>query len=379
MNKRMMWMLIGTGVVFGGVFGMKWFGGKMMNQYFDNMPMPPAVVSSATAKSETWAASLSGVGTVVASNGADVTTESGGIIAALHFESGARVKKGDLLVTLSAGTERADLARLQAQADLAKSEFTRLERLYKLDAISKSELDRAQADLSAARAGADAQRAKLAQKQIRAPFSGQLGIRQVNVGQYLSAGTPIVSLQAINPVFVDFTLPEQNQAAVQNGQTVSVVVDSQPGRTFSGVISAIEPMMDSKTRNFKVRARFDNADEALRPGLFARASIGLAKTASVVTIPQTSVSYNPYGNSVYVIQSVKGKAADGKVTDELVVRRRFIKTGETRGDLVVVTDGLKAGDQVATSGLLKLQNDSKVKINNTVQPSASATPTPTDS
>lgn len=379
MNKRMMWMLIGTGIVFGGVFGMKWFGGKMMNQYFDNMPMPPAVVSSATAKSETWAASLSGVGTVVASNGADVTTESGGIIAALHFESGARVKKGDLLVTLSAGTERADLARLQAQADLAKSEYARLERLFKLDAISKSELDRAQADLSAARAGADAQRAKLAQKQIRAPFSGQLGIRQVNVGQYLSAGTPIVSLQAINPVFVDFTLPEQNQAAVEKGQTVTVVVDSQPGRTFSGVISAIEPMMDSKTRNFKVRARFDNADEALRPGLFARASIGLAKTASVVTIPQTSVSYNPYGNSVYVIQSVKGKAADGKVADELVVRRRFIKTGETRGDLVVVTDGLKAGEQVATSGLLKLQNDSKVKINNTVQPSASATPTPTDS
>ena len=379
MNKRMMWMLIGTGVVFGGVFGMKWFGGKMMNQYFDNMPMPPAVVSSAVAKSENWAASLNGVGSVVASNGADVTTESGGIIAALHFESGARVKKGDLLVTLSAGTERADLARLQAQADLAQSEFARLERLYKLDAISKSELDRAQADLSAARAGADAQRAKLAQKQIRAPFSGQLGIRQVNVGQYLSAGTPIVSLQAINPVFVDFTLPEQNQAAVQNGQTVSVVVDSQPGRTFSGVVPAGEPLVDSKTRNFKVRARFDNADEALRPGLFARASIGLASTANVVTIPQTSVSYNPYGNSVYVIQSVKGKDADGKAVDELVVRRRFIKTGETRGDLVAVTDGLKAGEQVATSGLLKLQNDSKVKINNTVQPSASATPTPTDS
>ncbi len=379
MNKRMMWMLIGTGIVFGGVFGMKWFGGKMMNQYFDNMPMPPAVISSATAKSEVWAASLSGVGSVVASNGADVTTESGGIIAALHFESGARVKKGDLLVSLSSATEQADVQRLQAQADLAKSEFARLERLYKLDAISKSELDRAQADLSAARAGADAQRAKLAQKQIRAPFSGQLGIRQVNVGQYLSAGTPIVSLQAINPVFVDFTLPEQDQAAVQNGQTVSVVVDSQPGRTFTGVISAIEPLVDSKTRNFKVRARFDNADEALRPGLFARASIGLANTASVVTIPQTSVSYNPYGNSVYVIQSLKGKSADGKVTDELVVRRRFIKTGETRGDLVVVTDGLKAGEQVATSGLLKLQNDSKVKINNTVQPSASATPTPTDS
>lgn len=379
MNKRMMWMLIGTGVVFGGVFGMKWFGGKMMNQYFDNMPIPPAVVSSATAKSESWTASLSGVGSVVASNGADVTTEAGGIVAALHFESGARVKKGDLLVTLSAGTERADLTRLQAQADLAQSEFARLERLYKLDAISKSELDRAQADLSAARAGAEAQRAKLAQKQIRAPFSGQLGIRQVNVGQYLSAGTPIVTLQAINPVFVDFTLPEQDQAAVQTGQTVTVTVDSQPGRAFTGVISAIEPLVDSKTRNFKVRARFENADEALRPGLFARASITLARSSNVVTIPQTAVSYNPYGNSVYVIQAVKGQSADGKATEELVVRRRFVKTGETRGDLVAVTEGLKAGEQVATSGLLKLQNDSKIKINNTVQPSASATPTPTDS
>ncbi len=379
MNKRMFWMLIITGAVFGGVFGFKWVGGKMMNQYFDHMPIPPATVSSATAASESWTSSLSGVGTVVASNGADVTTESAGIVAALHFDSGAKVKKGDLLVTLSAGSEQADLQRLQAQATLAKSEFGRLERLYKLEAISKSELDRAQADYSAARSAADGQRAKLDQKVIRAPFSGQLGIRQVNIGQYLSPGTPIVTLQALDPVFVDFTLPEQDLASVAVGQTVTATVDSQAGRSFSGEVAAIEPLVDSKTRNFKVRARFANAEGSLRPGLFARASIGLADHRDVVVVPLTAVSYNPYGNSVYVIQKIKGKNAEGKDEDQLVVRRRFIKTGENRGDLVVISDGLKAGEQVATSGLLKLQNDSHVIINNTVKPSAQANPTPDES
>lgn len=379
MNKRMFWMLIITGAIFGGVFGFKWIGGKMMNDYFDHMPMPPSAVSSASATLESWTSSLDGVGTVVASNGADVTTEAGGIVAALHFDSGARVKKGDLLVTLSAGTEQADLQRLQAQATLAKSEFGRLERLYKLEAISKSELDRAQADYSAARSAADGQRAKLDQKVIRAPFSGQLGIRQVNIGQYLSPGTPIVTLQALDPVFVDFTLPEQDLASVSVGQVVTATVDAQAGRSFSGKVAAIEPLVDSKTRNFKVRASFSNADGALRPGLFARASIGLADSRQVVVVPLTAVSYNPYGNSVYVIQKVKGKNADGKVEDQLVVRRRFVKTGETRGDLVAISEGLKAGEQVATSGLLKLQNDSHVIINNAVKPSAQANPTPAES
>lgn len=379
MNKRMFWMLIITGLVFGGVFGFKWFGNKMMNQYFDSMPMPAATVSSAQARGESWTSSLTGVGTVVASQGTDVTTESAGLVAAVHFESGAQVKRGDLLVTLSAGSEQADLQRLQAQAQLAQSEFGRLERLYKLEAISKSELDRAQADLSATRASADAQRAKLAQKVIRAPFSGRLGIRQVNVGQYLNAGTPIVNLQAMDPVFVDFTLPEQALASVVKGQVVTVTVDSQAGRSFTGKVAAIESSVNSQTRNFKVRASFGNADGALNPGLFARASIGLADTRQVVTVPLTAVSYNPYGNSVYVIQKVKGKSAEGKDEEQLVVRRRFVKTGEARGDLVVISEGLKAGEQVATSGLLKLQNDAHVIINNTVKPSASATPTPTES
>ena len=398
MNKRMFWMLVITGLVFGGVFGFKWFGNKMMNQFFDNMPVPPASVSSAEARSESWMSSLAGVGTVIASNGTEVTTEAGGIVAALHFESGAKVKKGDLLVTLSAGTEQADLLRLQAQATLAKSELGRLERLYKLEAISKSELDRAETDYSAARAATESQRAKLAQKVIRAPFSGQLGIRKVNVGEYLNPGTPIVTLQALDPVYVDFTLPEQDLAQVATGQTVTVSVDAHGDRRFTGKVSAVEPLIDSQTRNFKVRATFANADAALRPGLFARASVALADSRDVVVIPRTAVSYNPYGNSVYVIQKAEAaagqagadaaggakaengaaKAEDG-TGEQLVVRRRFVKTGEARGDLVVITEGLKAGEQVATSGLLKLQNDSPVIINNTVQPSASATPTPAES
>lgn len=379
MNKRMVWMLVGSGVVFGGVFGFKWFGGKMMNAYMDNMPIPPAVITAAAAESRAWVSSLDGVGTVVASQGAMVTTEAAGIVAAIHADSGGHVSKGALLVTLSSGTEQADLRRLQGQAELARSELARIERLYKLEAVSKSDLDKARSDANAAGSAADAQRARLALKQIRAPFSGELGIRQVSVGQYLAAGTPIISLQSLDSVFIDFALPEQSLSRVAMGQAVNASVDAQPGRTFTGRVVAVDSLVDSKTRNFKVRASFANADRALRPGLFARASIVLADNRQVITVPRTAVSYNPYGNSVYVIQSVKGKDKDGKASDELVVRRRFVKTGEARGDLVVISEGLKAGDQVATSGLLKLQNDSKVIINNSVQPSSSLTPTPADS
>jgi membrane fusion protein (multidrug efflux system) len=373
MNKRMVWMLVGCLIVFGGLFGVKWFGGKMMNQFFDNMPVPPATVSSAKVEAQNWRNGLSGVGSVVASQGTLVTTESAGIVAQVHFESGAEVKKGDLLVTLSAGSERADLQRLQSQAQLAETEFGRLKRLHDLDAISKSELDRAESDLQATRAAVAGQRERLAQKVIRAPFAGRLGIREINVGQYLNAGTPIVSLQALDPVYIDFSLPEQHIGAVQAGQIVTASVDAFQGREFSGVVAAIESQVDSSTRNFKVRANFANPDRALRPGLFARANITVGDEKQVLVVPLTSVSYNPYGNSVYVIQP----SDDNK--EVLVVRRRFIKTGEARGDLVSVVDGLKAGEEVATSGLLKLQNDSVVIINNSVMPNASLTPTPSDS
>lgn len=377
MNKRMVWMLVITGVIFGGVFGFKWFGGKMMNQFFDHMPIPPSAISTASAQSQSWNTSLSGVGTVIASNGTQVTTESGGIVAALHFESGAEVKQGALLVSLSSANEQAQLQRLEAQASLTKTDLGRLTRLYKLEAISRSDVDKGESDYDAAKAAVDGQRALLAQKNIRAPFTGRLGIRQINVGQFLSPGTPIVSLQALNPIYVDFTLPEQNMSTVVVGQTVTATVDSQAGRNFTGKIAAIEPEVDSKTRNFKIRASFTNVDGALRPGLFARASVGLPDTRTVITIPRTAISYNPYGNSVYVV--VKSDGKDGNKAGDLVVHRRFVKTGEDRGDLVVVTEGLKAGEQIATSGLLKLQNNTHVIINNSFQPGASSAPTPGES
>jgi membrane fusion protein (multidrug efflux system) len=393
MNKRMIWMLVITAVVFGGLFGTKWFGNKMMNQFFDNMPVRAAAVSSAKVERLNWRSTISGVGTVVASQGTRISSESSGLVAKLHFESGAKVRRGDLLVTLSAGSEQADLARLQSQATLAKSELSRLQRLYTLEAISKSELDRAETDFRASQSAADGQRAKLAQKQIRAPFDGQLGIRQIDVGQYLKPGETMVTLQQLDPVYVDFSLPEQNILRVAVGQSVNITVDGQKDRDFIGVISAIEPQVDVQTRNFKVRANVDNPDRAMRPGQFARAEIALPTVRDVLVVPITSVSYNPYGNSVYVIVKASAKPAVGEkesvakaekasakpVEDELVVRRRFIKTGEARGDMVEITEGLNAGDEVATSGLLKLQNDAKVIINNTVKPSASTHPTPAES
>ena len=372
MNKRMWWMLVAVTVVFGGVFGFKWFGGKMMNQYFDKMPIPPATISAAAASPQRWDRSLEGVGTVVASQGTTLTTESGGLVATLHVDSGAAVKRGQLLVTLSSAGESADLRRLESQAQLASSELARQQRLFQLEAISRAELDRAEADHRITQAAVSAQRARLAQKEIRAPFAGRLGIRQASVGQYLAAGAPLFTLQALDVVFVDFSLPEQHLNQVANGQRVTVSVDSAPGREFTGLVAAIEPAVDSRTRNFKVRARLENPDGQLHPGQFARARIALGEARDVIAIPRSAVSYNPYGNAIFVIESSKG--ADGK--DALTVQRRFIKTGDARGDLVAVSEGLKAGDRVATSGLLKLQNGSVVIINNTVTPAASTAPTP---
>lgn len=377
MNKRMMWMLVGCVVVFGGVFGFKWFGNKMMNQFFDNMPVPPATISSAKAELQRWPNTVTGVGTVVASQGSQISTESAGIVAQVHFESGSQVKAGALLVTLSAGSERADLQRLQAQANLAETEFKRLERLHQLDAISGSELDRARSDLDSARAALAAQREKLGQKVIRAPFAGRLGIRAVSVGDYLNAGTAIVSLQALDPVYIDFTLPEQQLGRVQAGQSVTAMADAFGEREFTGVVEAVDSLIDSSTRNFKVRARFANPDEALKPGLFARVSVRVGSETEALVVPLTAVSYNPYGNSVYVIQPREADADADQPT--LVVRRRFVRTGEARGDLVSILDGLQPGEEVATSGLLKLQNDTVVIINNSVMPAAALNPTPTDS
>ncbi|SFF27184.1 membrane fusion protein, multidrug efflux system [Fontimonas thermophila] len=370
-------------VLFGGVFAMKWFGNKMMVQYLENMPIPPATISAAEAQIMRWDNRLEAIGTLVPVQGADLTTEVGGVVEAIHFESGDRVEKGALLVTLDAQEQLGELKRLQAQAELAELNRKRREQLFKLEAISKADYDAAVAESNAARAAAEAQAGRVAQKQLRAPFAGVLGIRRINVGQYVAPGTPIVTLQSLDPIDIDFSLPEQYVGHVRPGYAVSVRVDAQPERVFEGRVLAVEPKIDTSTRNFGVRARLANADGVLRAGQFGRVALRLPGEREVLAIPRTAVNYSSYGTSVFVVQKkasattapAAGTAGQTPATD-LEVVQRFVRIGESRGDFVAVLEGLKAGEQVATSGLIKLGNQHPVIINNSLAPKATLDPTP---
>ncbi|WP_029890665.1 efflux RND transporter periplasmic adaptor subunit [Polycyclovorans algicola] len=372
-TKRMLIMLILTGIVFGAVFGMKWFGTKMMNEYVDNMPTPTATVSAAAAEAMTWPNQLTPIGTLVAVNGADVTAEVGGIVTAIHFESGDAVKRGDRLIDLEADAERAELQQLRAQADLAETNLKRRQRLFQQEAISKSELDTVTAEFDAAKAAAVAQAARLAQKDIRAPFDGRLGVRRVAVGQYLSPGTAIVNLQSLDPIDLDFSLPEQHFGDVEAGFEVAIKVDAWPEETFSGKVLAIEPRVETATRNFLVRARFPNGDERLRPGMFGQVILSLEGSRDVLAVPRTAINYSSYGTSVYVIEPVEDPQ-EGEAEKKAV--QRFVTVGDARGDFVAIVDGLKEGDEVATSGLLKLRNGQPVKIDYDQSPDAELDPNP---
>lgn len=384
-KKRMTLMLIAATVVFGGIFAVKWAGSKQMNAMFDNMAQPPSSVSVAVAKAERWRDGAEAVGTFVAVNGADVTTEAGGVIREFLFEPGQRVKAGTVLVRLNTANEEATLRALEAAAKLAVSQRDRWRELGAQKLVSQAEVEQRAADAATTLAQVEAQRALIAQKTIRAPFDGTLGIRKANLGQYIAPGSPIVNLQSMNPIFLDFTLPQQRMDQLVEGTIVHATVDSLPGRKFEGRITAIEPLIDAETRSFKVQATVLNDDNALRPGTFAKVGFDLGSEQAVVVIPQTAVSFNPYGNAVYVVREVPygpnevGMDGEPMTGAKLVVQQRFIKTGGTRGDLVAVTDGLKPGERVVTSGLLKLRNDAVVTINNKVQPAAESAPKPDNS
>lgn len=390
-TKRMIFMLLFALVLFGGVFFVKYMGGKAMNEFFDNMPIPPATISATEAATMTWDNRLDAIGTLVPVNGTDVTTEAGGIVTAIHFESGAKVERGTRLVTLDSANERAELERLKAQSQLARLNLERREKLFKLEAISKSDLDAVVAEANAARAAAAAQEALLAQKEIRAPFSGQLGIRRVNIGQYLNPGTAIVSLQSVDPIEFDFALPEQHLALAQPGLEVEVNVDGFNDRTFKGEVIAVEPRVDEATRNFQLRARLPNPEHLLRAGQFGRVKLLLSGNRDVMAVPRTAINYSSYGTSVFVIreqQQAEGTpaaapaaapAAGADQQPALEVVQRFVRLGDARGDFVAVVEGLKAGERVATSGLLKLRNGQPVLIDNTVAPETQLNPQPTES
>lgn len=374
MSKRMMVLLIAAVVVFGGLIGAKWFGNRMMNQFFDNMPMPAVVVSATTVKSDTWTSEVTAVGSVAAVQGANLTTEVSGIVQKIHFDNGAEVNAGDVILTLDSATDGAQLKALQAAERLAQLERNRIQALFERKSISKSEYDKRQSELEQAQANVAAQQARLEQKTLRAPYTGRLGIRQVNLGQYVAAGDPIIGLQALDPMFINFTLPEQRYRDVKVGIDVRAQTDALGDTSFNGRISAIEPEIDADTRNFKVQATFANPQQQLRPGMFARIALNVGEQREVVVVPRSAISFNPYGNSVYVLTPSEQKGEDGK--PQLVAKQRFVKTGEMRGDLIVVDDGLKVGETVATSGLLKLRSGATVVVNNSVQPDANIAPTP---
>jgi membrane fusion protein (multidrug efflux system) len=324
------------------------------------------------AATSSWQPSLNAVGSVVAVNGADLSAEVAGIVDTIHFESGADVAQGALLITLRPNNDDAVLAQLQATSALDRITYERDVKQFKADAIAQSQVDTDHANLAAAQAQVQAQQALMAEKIVKAPFAGRLGIRQVDIGQYLTAGTQIVTLQQLNPLFVDFYLPQQALAQVSVGQAVTVSIDAFPGQMFGGKISAISSAVDAATRTLQLRATITNDALLLRPGMFANVSVTVGTPVSLVTLPQAAIAYNAYGDTVFTV--TKGKDASGK--DQLLAKQSFVTLGDTRGDQVAVLKGVNAGDQVVVAGQLKLKNGSIVTVNNKILPANDPNPSP---
>jgi len=360
-------------LIFAALAGVKVLQIKTMIAAGATMVPPPDNVSTAVAHPEHWPEELPAIGTIGAVQGVTVTTEIAGTVKEIAFESGSVVATGDLLVRLDTSSEEAQLRALESQVELATITLERSRKLRADNTISQSELDAAEAALKQDQANADNIRATIAKKTIRAPFAGRLGIRQVNLGQYLDNGKPVVSLQSLSPVYANFSLPQQELSKLKTGLPVGVTTDAYPGRTFTGTLTAINPDLDEATRSITLQATLDNADQALRPGMFARMAVRLPAVRDVLVIPVTAVLSAPFGDTVYVVEPATNGAGG------LVVRSQLIRTGPARGDFVTVEAGLKAGDRVVSSGVFKLHNGGRVVEDNTLTPPASQTPQPNNS
>ena len=309
---------------------------------------------------------MSAVGSLRAERGADLSAEVDGTVATVQFRSGDSVKAGQALVGLRAADDLAHLESLKANAALAEINYKRDTAQFEAEAISQAVLDTDAATLRSAKAQVAEQQALVAKKLVRAPFAGQMGIRAVDVGQYLAAGTKIVTLQQLDPIFVDFALPQQSLSQIRVGQKANVTSDAFPGQTFGGEISALEPQVDTDTRNVRIRATLKNPEHRLLPGMYASVRVEVGAPVRYLTLPQTAVAYNPYGATVYVVVPQSPAPAAGPV---LVAKQVFVTTGVTRGDQVAILKGINAGDEVVTSGQIKLRNGALITVNNSVQPS----------
>src|SRR6266705_5959299 len=335
--------------------------GKMMST---PMVMPPTTVSSVTVKEEDWAPMLSAVGSITPVQGAIVAAELGGVVSDIKFENGGSAKKGDVIMKLDASQEEALLRSAEAEAELARTDLERAQGLASQKVVSKAELDAAESKFRRLTAIADQMRSNIRKKTLVAPFDGQLGIRQVNVGQMINAGQQIVPLTSLDAVYVDFALPKQHLSQLTQGLEVRVWSDAAPGREFKGKLTAINSMVDPVTRNVSVQATLENPDHALRPGMFAKTEVELPEKRPVLVIPGSAVSYAPFGDSVFVIEKKKDEKT-GKESE--VIRQQFVRVGEARGDFVSITNGLKAGETVVGTGVFKLRNGMAVAINNELE------------
>jgi membrane fusion protein, multidrug efflux system len=355
------------------VFGLKALQiGKMMST---PQTMPPTTVSSVSVKEEDWAPRLTAVGSVSAVEGAVVSAELAGIVSEINFENGAEAKKGEVLMKLDASQEEALLRSAEAEAQLAGTDLERSRDLAMKKVVSSAELDSAQSKFRRLNAVVDQMRSSIAKKTLIAPFDGQLGIRQVNVGQMINPGQQVVALTALDPVYVDFALPEQYLSKLAKDLEVTVRADAFPDRQFKGKLTAINSMVDPVTRNVSLQATLKNPDHALHPGNFAKVEVALPETKKTIVIPGSAVSYAPYGDSVFVIEKQKDPKT-GK--ESQVLRQQFVRIGDARGDFVAVTQGLKAGQTVVGTGVFKLRNGMAVTVNNDLAPKPELNPKPID-
>jgi len=373
MTKRMVIMLIALAIVFGGIFGFQAFKAAMIKKFMSTMSAPPQTVSAITAHSSSWQPTIEAVGSLRAVRGADLSLEVAGVVDSISFNSGDDVKEGAVLLKLRADDDAAKLASLQAVADLSQLTLDRDLKQWKIQAVSQATIDTDRANLKNAQAQVDQQQAILDKKTLRAPFAGHLGIRAVDLGQYLGPGTTIVTLQALDPIYLDFFMPQQAIDQVRLGQSITVRIDAFKEQTFTGEISAINPKIDTNTRNVQVRATLKNPDHKLLPGMYATVAINTGAPENYITLPQTAITYNPYGNTVYVVE---GKPAEGNgPQQQKTARQTFVTTGPTRGDQVAILKGVNEGEMIVTSGQIKLHNGSPVLIDNSIAPSADAAPT----
>jgi membrane fusion protein (multidrug efflux system) len=374
MIKRMVIMLLLVGLVLGGVYGFQVFKARLISKVLADYAAAPKTVSDIKIDYQDWQPEILAVGTIKASQGVDITSQVPGIIDQVNFDSGQDVAAGTTLVQLRLNDGPARLKQLQAAAQLAAVTYARDRRQFSASAVSQAVLDTDAANLKSAQAQVDAQQALLSESTINAPFAGRLGIRQVNLGQYLNPGTAIVSLQDLKTLYVDFYVPQQELSNLATNQPVTINVDTFPGRSFTGFISAVDANVDVGSRNVEVRATLHDPSVTLLPGMYATVNVAKGKPQRLLTLPQTAITFNAYGNTVYL---VKQDGQDASGTPKLIADQTFLTTGATRGDQIAVLSGLEPGDLVVTSGQTKLTNGTAIVIDNSVQPSDS--PNPPDS